>query len=227
MTTTDFDDRPSATQQMVELPFISNEECTDKFKDVAGVDLSGQITSKLHLCAGGNKDDEKDTCKVPSHFLSNLINGVFQGDSGGPLLFRVDEYEPWILVGIISGGTNQCGQGAPSISTRVSHYMDWIQETLEGFADDVPEIVSCTTDQDCPNKTPHCIGAGYCSNLKDEDIESLVAVRDDNPLSIVGDTIANFHCEVNCHCNPGETKHAVTGECVSIKRPLYDYYDYY
>ena len=63
VTTTEFDDRPSATQQMVELPFINTEDCIDKFENVASIDLSNQITAELHVCAGGNKDDEKDTCK--------------------------------------------------------------------------------------------------------------------------------------------------------------------
>lgn len=224
VTTTEFDDRPSAIQQMVELPFIYTEDCIEKYENVVRTDLTNQITKELHVCAGGNKDDEKDTCKVSDRSNKNVSpSGSFQGDSGGPLLYRVDEFDPWILVGIISGGTNQCGQGAPSISTNVVNYVEWIQETLGRYADDTSDIVSCNKDDDCQNKTPYCIGAGYCSNLNDDDIERLAASRDDNPLSIVGDTIVDLSCQHNCHCRPGQTKN-VYGKCVSNKPPIYDYY---
>ena len=35
-----------------------------------------------------------------------------------------------MLVGVVSGGTNRCGRGAPGLFTRVSSYREWIVENL-------------------------------------------------------------------------------------------------
>lgn len=57
----------------------------------------------------------------------------FQGDSGGPLqtLTRHSKcmYE---LVGITSFG-KLCGTGLPAIYTRVSYYVDWIEDIVWPF----------------------------------------------------------------------------------------------
>ena len=70
------------------------------------------------LCAGGNVGE--DAC---------------HGDAGGPLFVRHEENEegregivrPWYLLGIVSFGSKVCGNGRPSVYTRVSQYVDWIQ----------------------------------------------------------------------------------------------------
>ena len=56
-----------------------------------------------------------------------------QGDSGGPLIAREEGNDvpgPYMLVGVVSGGTNRCGRGAPGLFTRVSSYREWIVENL-------------------------------------------------------------------------------------------------
>merc|ERR1712241_159686 len=65
------------------------------------------------VCAGG--EIGKDSCK---------------GDSGGPLLARQSSVHPFMVVGVVSGGTNRCGIGAPGLFTRVSNYRDWIVENM-------------------------------------------------------------------------------------------------
>lgn len=66
------------------------------------------------LCALGKRDDEhmNDTCV---------------GDSGGPLELPVGRRK--YIVGITSSG-KVCGTKFPSIYTRVSHYIDWIESIV-------------------------------------------------------------------------------------------------
>lgn len=48
------------------------------------------------------------------------------GDSGGPL--TVSNGSQRVLVGVVSYGPKQCGNGDPAIYTRVSSHLDWILE---------------------------------------------------------------------------------------------------
>ena len=72
---------------------------------------AGKIFEEKMMCFGGQKSD---SC---------------QGDSGGPLVC-VEDGVP-ILRGIVSFGKG-CGRpGLPGIYTRVSTYIDWIDESIE------------------------------------------------------------------------------------------------
>nr|XP_036223913.1 serine protease easter isoform X6 [Bactrocera oleae]XP_036223914.1 serine protease easter isoform X6 [Bactrocera oleae] len=70
------------------------------------------------MCAGGKKG--VDSCR---------------GDSGGPLIGlgttgRGRTY--YFLIGIVSFGPASCGlEGWPGVYTRVGHFVDWIQATVE------------------------------------------------------------------------------------------------
>ena len=69
---------------------------------------------ETHLCAGG--EIGKDSCS---------------GDSGGGLLSNFGGEETrWEVVGILSQGTNRCGNGTPGVYTRVSQYLQWIEQTM-------------------------------------------------------------------------------------------------
>ena len=63
------------------------------------------------LCAGGQRG--KDTCK---------------GDSGGGL-FISDTSDTWYLLGILSYGAKEFGNGIPGVYTRVSSFLQWISRT--------------------------------------------------------------------------------------------------
>lgn len=70
------------------------------------------------LCAGdtrsGGNQDLHDAC---------------QGDSGGPLVCMINKH--MTLVGIISWGIG-CGQkDVPGIYTKVTNYLDWIQDNMK------------------------------------------------------------------------------------------------
>lgn len=53
---------------------------------------------------------------------------LLQGDSGGPLVCMKDNH--MTLVGIISWGLG-CGQkDIPGVYTKVTNYLDWIQDNM-------------------------------------------------------------------------------------------------
>lgn len=57
----------------------------------------------------------------------NAQNDACQGDSGGPLQYFTDSSEKvGTVAGIISFG-QFCGTSFPSIYTRVSYFVDWIE----------------------------------------------------------------------------------------------------
>ena len=53
----------------------------------------------------------------------------FQGDSGGPLQCNMEDGR-WYLAGITSFGSGCAKAGYPDVFTRLTHYVDWIQETI-------------------------------------------------------------------------------------------------
>ena len=56
---------------------------------------------------------------------------IFQGDSGGPLVCSRNG-EPWYLAGLTSFG-GRCGEPKPlSVFTRLSMYIDWLNEKTSG-----------------------------------------------------------------------------------------------
>uniref|UniRef100_A0A8D8F8B6 limulus clotting factor C n=2 Tax=Culex pipiens TaxID=7175 RepID=A0A8D8F8B6_CULPI len=87
----------------VQLHAINSTYCNEKYNDEI-------IDSQL--CAGAEAG--KDTC---------------QGDSGGSLINAVDGYS--YAYGIVSYGKG-CGQkGTPGVYTRVTSFLDWIDEHME------------------------------------------------------------------------------------------------
>lgn len=64
------------------------------------------------LCAG-HMSGGRDTC---------------QGDSGGPLAQRSNGQ--YVLIGITSFGRGCARANTPGVYTRVSNYVDWIQEKM-------------------------------------------------------------------------------------------------
>ncbi|KAG8302694.1 hypothetical protein J6590_026897 [Homalodisca vitripennis] len=105
----------SPNLQKVSLEVMDNRTCDSVF---LGGRRTERLPTGLHstmLCAAGYLDSSHDTC---------------QGDSGGPLqaLSRHSKcmYE---VIGITSFG-KLCGTGLPAIYTRVSMYIEWIEDIV-------------------------------------------------------------------------------------------------
>ena len=86
--------------QQVELPIVSEEECTSSM---------GRMITENMLCAGF-KEGGKDAC---------------HGDSGGPLVVP-DGEGGWQLAGLVSFGIGCARPAFYGVYTRVSQYHDWI-----------------------------------------------------------------------------------------------------
>ncbi|KAL7305764.1 hypothetical protein TKK_0002014 [Trichogramma kaykai] len=54
--------------------------------------------------------------------------GTCYGDSGGPMTNETKD----VIVGVVSGGTGRCGRGDPDIFTKVSHFIPFIENELNG-----------------------------------------------------------------------------------------------
>jgi secreted trypsin-like serine protease len=82
------------------VPFVSDSACA-----AAGGSYAGLIPS-AEICAGNLASGGVDTC---------------QGDSGGPM-FRRDNANAWIQVGIVSWGEGCARAGKPGVYTEVSSF---------------------------------------------------------------------------------------------------------
>ncbi|XP_025422745.1 proclotting enzyme-like isoform X2 [Sipha flava] len=101
--TTYYGGKESTVQRQVDLPVWNNNDCDRTYFQPINEDF---------ICAG-LKEGGKDAC---------------QGDSGGPLMLRKDGR--WMQIGIVSFG-NKCGEpGYPGVYTRVTRYLDWINDNM-------------------------------------------------------------------------------------------------
>ncbi|XP_036334672.1 trypsin-1-like [Rhagoletis pomonella] len=91
--------------QEVQVPVMSQETCR---KSKYGAD---RITDNM-LCAGYTEGG-KDSC---------------QGDSGGPLHVSHNGTKTYQLAGIVSWGEGCARPNAPGVYTRVTQYLDWIEQ---------------------------------------------------------------------------------------------------
>ncbi|XP_066288262.1 ovochymase-1-like [Branchiostoma lanceolatum] len=104
-----FDGPSSPVLLQADMPVVSAEKCKKVYRHLA------LITSSM-MCTGYDAGGV-DSC---------------QGDGGGPVVVFPSE-GPAYLAGLVSFGY-KCGEvGIPSVNTRVSSYVDWIQETMDKY----------------------------------------------------------------------------------------------
>ncbi|WP_254878438.1 trypsin-like serine protease [Streptomyces sp. NA04227] len=89
------------------VPFIDDAACGNAYSD---------LIAEEELCAGLDEGGV-DTC---------------QGDSGGPM-FRKDDSDKWIQVGVVSWGEGCARPGKPGVYTEVSHFAADIAKAAEGL----------------------------------------------------------------------------------------------
>ncbi|GIY55517.1 proclotting enzyme [Caerostris darwini] len=95
----------SSKLQEVQLRIWDNPKCKTVFiKDVP--------ITEGNICAG---DGDKDACR---------------GDSGGPLMLTHTNGK-FYLVGIVSFGKKCAEPGIPGVYTRITNYLDWIEQQVE------------------------------------------------------------------------------------------------
>ncbi|MFI1220658.1 MULTISPECIES: S1 family peptidase [unclassified Streptomyces] len=94
-------DREGGSQQRyllkADVPFVSDSDCQGAY---------GDLVADEELCAGLLDTGGVDSC---------------QGDSGGPM-FRKDDSDEWVQVGIVSWGQGCARPNYPGVYTQVSHF---------------------------------------------------------------------------------------------------------
>lgn len=93
----------------VKVPITPKVECKSAYQK-----LKAEVTDNM-LCAG-NKNGGKDSC---------------QGDSGGPLLYTATNNSlSFLQIGIVSWGIGCAEPNQYGVYTRVSNYVNWINEHI-------------------------------------------------------------------------------------------------
>ena len=94
---------------VLQIPVLSKEQCTAKNANF--------IPRDTQMCAGGIQGE--DSCR---------------GDSGGGLFIQDSKEKkntPWYLIGIVSFGSRECGNGRAGLYTRVSEFIPWIKNNMK------------------------------------------------------------------------------------------------
>lgn len=104
----------------IELKTIPNEDCQ----------AGEYAVTDTEICTSGSL--VQGLCAVSSAIVCNKVyDGYmcgFQGDSGGALT----TWDQSNIIGIASYSSQLCGSGLPDVFTRVSKFVDWIKENVEG-----------------------------------------------------------------------------------------------
>ncbi|XP_011881048.1 PREDICTED: transmembrane protease serine 9-like [Vollenhovia emeryi] len=110
-----------AKLQHVEMEYVDRATCHEAVKRLTG-------SSPVH---------ETNVCTGPLHDQISACSG----DSGGPLISYDGDGKP-VQTGIVSWGIIPCGSdGAPSVYTKVSKFIGWIDENTRGYFKMFPKAI--------------------------------------------------------------------------------------
>lgn len=104
---------PSDVLRATSVTIIDTEKC-------ASSPVVGENIKPSMMCQGV---DQKAPC---------------QGDSGGPLIYYPDQKQPAVQIGIVSWGPGYCANPLipNAVYTKVSYYLDWIEDTVRSYDGD-------------------------------------------------------------------------------------------
>ncbi|XP_055308154.1 venom protease-like [Sitodiplosis mosellana] len=107
--------RSSNVLQKLQLPVLNNFECKERFRTQGRLLSEDQFDNSI-ICAG-DLNGGHDSC---------------QGDSGGPMMYpvQVGGRSLFYQIGIISYGIGCARVDTPGVYTRVSEFIDWIQDEI-------------------------------------------------------------------------------------------------
>lgn len=93
------------------LPVVSNDQCKQSY-----INFKNTVIDDNTLCAG-YVSGGKDAC---------------QGDSGGPLMLARMQQDNYLYyqIGIVSYGFKCAEPGFPGVYTRVTSYLQWIENNI-------------------------------------------------------------------------------------------------
>lgn len=109
----------SSVLMKVNLTTVALDKCNQSFAENNLLTNNRRLSLGLietQYCATGLENIE-----------TKQIGDTCQGDSGGPL--QIVQDEKFKLIGVTSFG-NGCGSNTPSVYTRVSRYIDWIESVV-------------------------------------------------------------------------------------------------
>lgn len=94
---------PARVLQRLELPRVPLQECR----------LHTKLNITRNMLCAGLKTGGRDAC---------------EGDGGGPLVTRYQK--TWFLTGVVSWGKGCANENMYGVYTRVSNFLDWIDEIM-------------------------------------------------------------------------------------------------
>jgi len=94
--------------QWTKLTAVNDDVCA---KEIGN--LAGGLDAEQMVCA---EKDDTSPC---------------QGDSGGPLVINEAEKSRQVQIGVVSFGDANCDNAIPTVFTRVTNYLDWIEENMK------------------------------------------------------------------------------------------------